>query len=111
MEVNNTNEKVYKLENLGYPHHLLVFAEKEIYIMNDENLKLYGNAINELKILLEEKEEILKCIVNILNRSERNSFQYLKLLLNKDTLLYEIEQIKNIIICQTKDLENEKERK
>ena len=76
--------------------------------MSDENLKLYEDCLNELKILIEEKEENLKCIVNILNRSEKNCFEYLKLLLNKDTFLYEIEQIKNIIICQTKDLENEK---
>ena len=79
--------------------------------MSDINLKLYEDCLNELKLLIEEKEENLKCIVNILNRSERNNFQYLKLLLNKDSVLYEIEQIKNIIICQTRDLENEKERK
>ena len=73
--------------------------------MTDENL-------NDIKKLLEEKEEYLKCIVKILNRSERNNcFEYLKLLLNKDTVLYEIEQIKNIIICQTKDIENEKNEK
>ena len=76
--------------------------------MSDRTLKLYEDCLNELKILIEEKEENLKCIVNILNRSEKNCFEYLKLLLNKDTVLYEIEQIKNIIICQTKDLENEK---
>ena len=79
--------------------------------MSDINLKIYEDCLNELKILIEEKEENLKCIVNILNRSEKNCFEYLKLLLNKDTVLYEIEQIKNIIICQTRDLENEKERK
>ena len=79
--------------------------------MSDENLNLYEDCLNDLKILILEKEENLKCIVNILNRSERNNFQYLKLLLNKDSVLYEIEQIKNIIICQTRDLENEKERK
>ena len=79
--------------------------------MRDINLKLYEDCLNELKLLIEEKEENLKCIVNILNRSEKNCFEYLKLLLNKDTVLYEIEQIKNIIICQTIDLENEKERK
>ena len=79
--------------------------------MSDENLKLYEDCLNDLKNLLEEKEENLKCIVNILNRSEKNCFEYLKLLLNKDIVLYEIEQIKNIIICQTRDLENEKERK
>ena len=49
--------------------------------------------------------------MNILNRSEKNCFEYLKLLLNKDIVLYEIEQIKNIIICQTRDLENEKNEK
>ena len=76
--------------------------------MSDRHLKLYENCLNELKILIEEKEENLKCIVNILNRSEKNNFQYFKLLLNKDSVLYEIEQIKNIIICQTRDLENEK---
>ena len=79
--------------------------------MSDRNLKLYEDCLDELKIIIEEKEENLKCIVNILNRSEKNCFEYLKLLLNKDTVLYEIEQIKNIIICQTRDLENEKERK
>ena len=79
--------------------------------MSDENLNLYEDCLNDLKNLLEEKEENLKCIVNILNRSDKNCFEYLKLLLNKDTVLYEIEQIKNIIICQTRDLENEKERK
>ena len=39
--------------------------------MSDENLKLYEDCLNELKILIEEKEENLKCIVNILNRSEK----------------------------------------
>ena len=75
--------------------------------MSDENLNLYEDCLYDLKNLLEEKEENLKCIVNILNRSEKNCFEYLKLLLNKDTVLYEIEQIKNIIICQTKDFEQE----
>ena len=33
--------------------------------MSDENLKIYEDWLNELKILIEEKEENLKCIVNI----------------------------------------------
>ena len=48
--------------------------------MSDRNLKIYEDWLNELKILIEEKEENLKCIVNILNRSEKNCFEYLKLL-------------------------------
>ena len=58
--------------------------------MSDRNLKLYEDCLDELKILIEEKEENLKCIVNILNRSEKNCFEYLKLLLSKDAVNYEI---------------------
>ena len=58
--------------------------------MSDRNLKIYEDWLNELKILIEEKEETLKCIVNILNRSEKNCFEYLKLLLSKDAVNYEI---------------------
>ena len=76
--------------------------------MSDRNLKLYEDCLNELKILIEEKEENLKCIVNILNRSEKNCFEYLKLLLSIDAVNYEINQLKEIIDCQTKDLENKK---
>ena len=72
--------------------------------MSDRNLKLYEDCLDELKILVEEKEENLKCIVNILNRSEKNCFEYLKLLLSKDAGNYEINQLKEIIDCQTKDL-------
>ena len=43
--------------------------------MSDENLNLYEDCLNDLKNLLEEKEENLKCIVNILNRSEKNCFE------------------------------------
>ena len=75
--------------------------------MSDRNLKLYEDCLNELKILIEEKEENLKCIVNILNRSENNCFEYLKLLLSKDAVNYEISQLKEIIDCQTKDFEQE----
>ena len=71
------------------------------------NLKIYEDWLNELKILIEEKEENLKCIVNILNRSEKNCFEYLKLLLSKDAVNYEINQLKEIIDCQTKDFERE----
>ena len=35
--------------------------------MSDRNLKLYEDCLDELKIFIEEKEENLKCIVNILN--------------------------------------------
>ena len=75
--------------------------------MSDRNLKLYEDCLNELKILIEEKEENLKCIVNILNRSEKNCFEYLKLLLSKGAVNYEISQLKEIIDCQTKDFEQE----
>ena len=75
--------------------------------MSARNLKLYEDCSNELKILIEEKEENLKCIVNILNRSEKNCFEYLKLLLSKDAVNYEINQLKEIIDCQTKDFEQE----
>ena len=54
--------------------------------MSDRNLKLYEDCLDKLKILIEEKEENLKCIVNILNRSEKNCFEYLKLLLSKDAV-------------------------
>ena len=46
--------------------------------------------------------------MNILNRSEKNCFEYLKLLLNKDAVNYEIEHLKEVIECQTKDFEQEK---
>ena len=45
------------------------------------------------------------------HRSEKNCFEYLKLLLSKDAVKYEINRLKEIIDCQTKDLENEKGRK
>ena len=61
----------------------------------------------EEEILIEEKEENLKCIVNIFNRSEKNCFVYLKLLISKDAVKYEINQLKEIIDCQTKDFEQE----
>ena len=75
--------------------------------MSDENLNLYEDCLNDLKILILEKEENLKCIVNILKRSEKTCFEYLKLLLSKDAVKYEINQLKEIIDCQTKDSEQE----
>ena len=56
--------------------------------MSDRNLKLYEDCLNELKILIEEKEENLKCK-------------------SKDAVNYEINQLKEIIDCQTKDFERE----
>ena len=76
--------------------------------MSDRNLKLYEDCLNDLKNLLEEKEENLKYIVNILNRSEKNCFEYLKLLLSKDDIIYKIEHVLEKIDRATKDLENEK---
>ena len=46
----------------------------------------YEEWLNELKILIEENEENLKC---------------------KDAVTYEINQLKEIIDCQTKDFEQE----
>ena len=68
--------------------------------MSDENLKLYEDCLNDLKNLLEEKEENLKCIVNIIVNIVNTR--------SKDAVNYEINQLKEIIDCQTKDFEQKK---
>ena len=76
--------------------------------MSDNNLRAYENTINELKILLEEKENVWNGIVENMKRSNIDGFQLIKILLSKDAVNYEVEQLKEVIDCQAKDLEQEK---
>ena len=79
--------------------------------MIHKNSMIYKNSINELKKLLDEKKESLTCILNIVNKSEKNNFYFLKKTLSKDDIIYKIEHVLEKIDRATKDLENEKVRK
>ena len=43
--------------------------------MSDDNLQAYENTINELQILLEEKENVLNGIMGNMKRSNIDGFQ------------------------------------
>ena len=79
--------------------------------MIHKNSMIYKNSINELKKLLDEKKESLTCILNIVNKSEKNNFYFLKKTLSKDDIIYKIEHVLEKIDRTTKDLENEKNEK
>ena len=72
---------------------------------------MYKNSINEIIKILDQKKHILLCILNIVNKSEKNNFYFLKKTLSKDDIIYKIEHVLEKIDRATKDLENEKGRK
>ena len=73
-----------------------------------ETIKTYENAMNVLNDLLKQKEEEEKTSFNEMVRS-RTTLDYFLNMLKKDTLSFEIKQLKVIIECQNSDLEKEKE--
>ena len=73
-----------------------------------ETIKTYENAMNVLNDLLKQKEEEEKISFNEMVRS-RTTLDYFLNMLKKDTLSFEIKQLKVIIECQNSDLEKEKE--
>ena len=72
-----------------------------------EIFKHYENTINELKKMLEQKENYSKNAFDKFVRSE-NTLEYFKHLLSKDTVEFEIRQLKETIECQSRDLDKEK---
>ena len=72
---------------------------------------MYKNSINELIKILDQKKHILICILNIVNKSEKNNFQYLKTTLSKDAIVYKIEHLIAKIDRVTKDIKSEKQNK
>ena len=68
---------------------------------------MYKNSINELIKIL-DKKHILICILNIVNKSEKNNFYFLKKTLSKDDIIYKIEHVLEKIDRTTKDLEHKK---
>ena len=70
-------------------------------------IKFYENIINELKQLLEQKENDRKIAFNKMVKSD-NTLDYFKQLLSKDAIDFEIRQLNVIIECQSRDLEKEK---
>ena len=73
----------------------------------NETNALYENTIKELKNLLEQKENYTKNAFDKFVRSE-NTLEYFKHLLSKDTIEFEIRQVKEIIECQSRDVDKEK---
>ena len=71
---------------------------------------MYKNSINELIKIL-DKKHILICILNIVNKIEKNNFQYLKTTLSKDAIVYKIEHLIAKIVRVTKDIKSEKQNK
>ena len=69
---------------------------------------MYKNSINELIKILDQKKHILICILNIVNKSEKNNFYFLKKTLSKDDIIYKIEHVLEKIDRATKDLEHKK---
>ena len=57
------------------------------------------------------KKHILICILNIVNKSEKNTFQYLKTTVRKDAIVYTIEHLVANIDRVTKDIKSEKQNK
>ena len=72
---------------------------------------MYKNSINEIIKILDQKKHILICILNIVNKNEKNNFYFLKKTLSKDDIIYKIEHVLEKIDRATKDLENENGRK
>ena len=66
------------------------------------------NSINEIIKILDQKKHILLCILNIVNKSEKNNFYFLKKTLSKDDIIYKIEHVLEKIDRATKDLEHKK---
>ena len=66
------------------------------------------NSINELIKIIDEKKHILICILNIVNKIEKNNFYFLKKTLSKDDIIYKIEHVLEKIDRATKDLEHKK---
>ena len=67
--------------------------------------------LNEYEKILDEKKHILICILNIVNKSEKNNFQYLKTTLSKDAIVCKIEHLIAKIVRVTKDIKSEKQNK
>jgi len=73
----------------------------------NKTIALNENTINELKNLLEQKENYAKIAFDKFVRSE-NTLEYFKHLLSKDTIEFEIRQVKETIECQSRDVDKEK---
>ena len=71
-----------------------------------ETIKHYENTINELKKCW-NKKNYAKIAFDKFVRSE-NTLEYFKHLLSKDTVEFEIRQLKESIECQSRDLDKEK---
>ena len=69
---------------------------------------MYKNSINELIKIIDEKKHILICILNIVNKSEKNNFYFFNKTLSKDDIIYKIEHILEKIDRATKELEHKK---
>ena len=67
--------------------------------------------LNKYEKILDEKKHILICILNIVNKSEKNTFQYLKTTVRKDAIVYTIEHLVAKIDRVTKDIKSEKQNK
>ena len=67
--------------------------------------------LNKYEKILDEKKHILICILNIVNKSEKNTFQYLKTTVRNDAIVYTIEHLVAKIDRVTKDIKSEKQNK
>ena len=68
---------------------------------------MYKNSINELIKIL-HKKHILICLLDIVNKSEKNNFYFYKKTLSKDDIIYKLEHVLENIDRATKDLEHKK---